>query len=83
MYYVYLLQSKKDGKFYIGYTSDLKLRYKQHIEGLVQSTKNRRPLQLVYYEAYGNKNLAEEREQKLKNFGSAYVGLLKRLDMRD
>jgi len=34
---------------------------------------------LIYYEAYNNKNLAEERERKLKKFGSAYSGLLKRI----
>jgi len=79
MFYTYLLQSEKDGKFYIGYSSDLRKRFKNHCEGKVKSTKNRRPLKLIYYESYSTKNLAQEREQKLKEFGSAYTALLKRL----
>ena len=83
MYYAYLLKSKKDNRFYIGYSSNLKLRFEQHCNGKVISTKNRRPLELIYYESYFKKELAEEREQKLKQFGSAYAGLLKRLKLRD
>ena len=83
MYYVYLLKSKKDNRFYIGYSLNLKLRFEQHCNGKVISTKNRRPLELIYYESYFKKELAEEREQKLKQFGSAYAGLLKRLKLRD
>jgi putative endonuclease len=83
MYYVYLLQSKRDEGFYIGYSSDLRNRFKEHVAGLVQSTRYRRPLELVYYEAYRSKHAAEERERKLKEFGSAYTGLLKRLGLKN
>jgi putative endonuclease len=83
MYYVYLLKSKKDLGFYIGYSSDLKRRFIEHVEGKVESTKNRRPLELIYYESYNIKELAEEREKKLKDFGSSYNALLKRLKLRD
>lgn len=83
MFYLYLLQSEKDKKFYIGSTSNLQLRFKQHSEGKVKSTSYRRPFKLIYYESYSNKGLAEDRERKLKKFGSAYVGLLKRLSLRD
>ena len=38
-YYTYVLLSKKDNKFYIGYTKNLKLRFEQHNKGKVQSTK--------------------------------------------
>ena len=51
MYYVYILKSEKDKKFYTGYTKNLKLRFEQHCNGKVGSTKNRRPLKLIYYEA--------------------------------
>ena len=40
MYYTYVLKSLKDGKNYIGSTSDLALRLKFHNEGLNKSTKN-------------------------------------------
>ncbi len=71
MYYVYILKSEKDKKIYIGYTSNLKLRYKEHHNGEVKSTKNRRPLELIYYEAYKNKKDAQDRENYLKGGGKA------------
>jgi len=50
-FYSYVLKSKKDNNFYTGVTTDLKGRIKEHYNGLVPSTKYRRPLQLIYYEA--------------------------------
>ncbi|KKS52291.1 MAG: GIY-YIG catalytic domain protein [Candidatus Magasanikbacteria bacterium GW2011_GWD2_43_18] len=79
MFYTYLLQSTKDNNFYIGSTTDLKRRFTEHNDGKVSSTKFRRPMKLVYYEAYPEEHLARVREQKLKDFGSAYTALLKRL----
>jgi len=51
MYYVYILLSKKDKNRYVGYTNNLKLRFEQHQKGKVESTKNRCPFTLIYYEA--------------------------------
>ena len=51
MYYTYVLLSQKDKKLYVGCTEDLKLRFEHHNQGLVESTKNRQPLELIYYEA--------------------------------
>jgi putative endonuclease len=79
MHYVYILKSSKDQGFYVGCSGDLKRRYFEHELGMVASTKHRKPLELVYYEAYSTKELAMKREKKLKDFGSAYIGLLKRL----
>ena len=62
------MKSKRDGKFYVGYTKNLKLRFEQHTKGLVRSTKNRVPLILVYYEACLNQNDATHREKYLKTF---------------
>ena len=67
-YYVYILLSKKDNKFYTGYTKNLKLRFEQHCKGLVESTKNRRPLELIYYEACLNQQDATHREKYLKTY---------------
>lgn len=55
MYYVYVLKSLKDGKLYIGYTSDLSKRIQYHNKGLSGATKNRRPFKLVFYEAFISK----------------------------
>ncbi|NMC36663.1 GIY-YIG nuclease family protein [Candidatus Beckwithbacteria bacterium] len=73
-YYTYVLLSLKDLKFYIGWTDNLKLRVKKHNNGKVVATKNRLPLQLVYYEACLSKDRAIEREKQLKTgFGRKYL----------
>jgi len=74
MYYTYVLKSKKDGKMYTGFTKDLKLRFEQHEKGLVQSTKHRRPLELIYYEACLSEDDALHRERYLKtHYGKMFL----------
>lgn len=68
MYYIYVLQSDNDGKFYTGFTKDLKLRLDQHNKGLVDSTRDRRQLRLVYYEACLHQNDAARREKYLTTY---------------
>ncbi len=68
-YYTYVLQSERDGNFYTGYTKNLKLRFEQHTKGLVSSTKDRRPLKLIYFEACLDRNDATHREKYLKKYG--------------
>jgi len=68
MYYTYVLRSKKDGKFYTGFTSDLKLRFEKHQKGQVESTRDRRPLELIYYEACIDRDDATHREKYLKTY---------------
>jgi len=65
-YYVYILYSKKVNKLYIGYCKDLRKRVEKHNKGYVRATKNRRPLKLVYYEAYREESDAKRRELYLK-----------------
>lgn len=73
-YYVYVLQSKKDGKWYTGYTYDLRKRLKEHNEGESTYTKGRGPFELVYYEAYRNRTDARSREKQIKSGpGRAYL----------
>ena len=68
MFYTYVLRSEKGGQFYVGFTKDLELRFEQHSKGLVESTKHRRPLQLIYYEACLNRDDATKREKYLKSY---------------
>ena len=68
MYYTYVLQSNIDGQFYAGYTKDLKLRFDQHSKGQVESTKERLPLKLIYYEACLNQGDAIKREKYFKTY---------------
>ena len=51
MYYVDVLLSLKDRKFYIGFSEDIKKRLADHSAGRNTSTKSRRPFKLIYYEA--------------------------------
>lgn len=66
MFYVYVLQSEKDGKFYVGFSTDLKKRVKYHKQGKNKSTKGRRPLKLIYYEAHASEKDARRREKYFK-----------------
>lgn len=78
-YFVYLLRSLKDGKFYIGFTTDVEKRLVAHSEGRNISTRNRRPLELIYFEAYRNKLDALGREKFLKS-GSGHRFIKKQLN---
>ena len=79
MFYVYVLKSGKDSSFYIGFADDLKARFIKHNQGLVRSTKNLRPLSLIYYEAYISKKDALIREKRLKHFAKGFASLRGRL----
>ncbi|MCA9371557.1 GIY-YIG nuclease family protein [Candidatus Woesebacteria bacterium] len=67
MYYVYILRSEKDHKLYTGYTTDVKKRIAFHNDGMNTSTRSRRPLKLIYYEAYTSELDARRRERFLKS----------------
>jgi len=70
-YFVYMLKSLKDEKFYTGHTADLKRRLKQHNGGRVRSTKARRPFELVYWEPLETRREAMLRERELKSLRRA------------
>jgi len=58
----------------VGFTSDLNRRLKRHNDGLVESTRPRKPFDLVYYEACVNKQDAIRREKYLKStYGKRYI----------
>jgi putative endonuclease len=73
-YYIYILKSLKDNKFYTGFTSNLKKRLAEHENGEVISTKDRLPLKLVYFEGCVNQKDATHREKYLKtSWGKRYI----------
>lgn len=73
-YYTYILHSEKDGNKYTGFTKNLKLRFQQHQNGEVQSTKHRRPFKLIYYEACTSKDDAIRRERYFKtHYGKMFL----------
>lgn len=67
-YYVYILQFKKDNKFYTGYTKNLKLRLEQHRRGIVESTRDRGSFKLIYFEGCLNQQDATHREKYFKTY---------------
>ena len=74
MYYVYISRSLKDRNLYTGYTNDLRKRFNMHNKARISSTKNRGPLELVYYEACLNQQDSTAREKFLKTgMGKRYL----------
>ena len=75
-FFVYVLFSIKDRKFYIGFTHNLGQRLREHSSGNVDSTRARRPLRLIYYESFINEGDAKAREVFLKSgFGRSQLKL--------
>ena len=65
-YYTYILKSLKDNGYYYGFTSDIHERLNRHNEGLVKSTKSRRPFVVNYFEEFELKSDALKRENYFK-----------------
>jgi len=73
-FYVYVLQSQKDLNFYAGFTTNLEQRIDNHSKGKVNSTKNRLPITLVYWEGCLSQEDATQREKYLKTaWGKRYI----------
>jgi len=66
-FFVYLLKSGKDNRFYIGQTKNVAARLAQHNAGQVKSTRSRRPLELIGVEEYATREEARFREHDLKH----------------
>ena len=78
MYQVYVLHSLKDGRYYIGSTSNLKARIHFHNSGKQRSTRHRIPFELVYSEIFESKTNALRREKQIKSYkgGEAFKKLI-------
>ena len=66
MFYVYILQSRKDFSFYTGQCDDLDKRMSKHFDGMSRYTASKRPLRLVYFEPYSTHSEAIKREKEIK-----------------
>lgn len=67
MYFLYILQSEKTKRFYIGSCVDVQRRLIQHNRGGTPSTKPYRPWKIIYVEQFDQKNDATKREWFLKH----------------
>jgi putative endonuclease len=77
-YYVNILCSLKDGKYYIGSSEDVEARVRFHNAGLQRSTRHRIPFELVYIETLVYKTVALKREKQIKSYkgGEAFKRLV-------
>jgi len=66
MYFVYVLKSRKDSLLYVGFTDNVEARFLRHQAGEVPATKFRRPLELIFFEAYTMRSDALRRERYFK-----------------
>ena len=66
-YFVYILQSERDGSFYVGHTADLEERINRHNQGRSLYTRGRLPWRLIYQEVFDSRSDAMKREQEIKS----------------
>ena len=78
MYYVYVLRSKKTGRYYIGYTNNLEERLKYHNSGRTISLRKHIPLEAIKVEEFRFYEDARKREKQIKKYksGNAFKKLL-------
>ena len=66
-YVVYILEDQKDKTWYIGFTTNLAERLRDHIKKRSPYTSKKKDLKLIYAELYLNKQDALGREKFLKS----------------
>jgi putative endonuclease len=78
LHYVYILQSLRDKRYYIGETSNVEQRLLFHNSGKQRSTRNRISFRLILVEEYTNRNEALKREKQIKSWkgGQAFQKLI-------
>jgi len=64
--YLYILQSEKSGRYYIGSTNDPARRLAQHQKGSVSATRNKGPWERVSLIEFPTPTLAKKAEYHLK-----------------
>ncbi|AVI51345.1 endonuclease [Pukyongia salina] len=66
-YYVYVLKSTMIEKHYVGFSTNVPRRLREHNAGKNRSTKPYRPYEILFIEAFDNKEGALSREKFLKS----------------
>ena len=70
MCWLYILKNEETNRYYIGSTSNLSRRLKQHSSGSIRTTRILKTDKLVYQEEFSNVTEAKLREKKLKSYKS-------------
>lgn len=71
--FVYIIQSIRSGRFYIGVSGDVVYRLTEHNEGKVISTRNRGQWELRLVKGYPNERYAKQIEYKWKKLKSRRI----------
>ena len=68
-FFVYIVRCSRDNSFYTGYTNNLNRRINQHNRGIgSRYTRSHGPVELLYYETFGTRRRAMQREREIKRF---------------
>jgi len=65
-YFVYIIESVKDGTYYIGSTQDIEERLQRHNQGRSKYTRTKQPWKLIYVEEYKDRTAAIKKELVIK-----------------
>ena len=65
-YFVNILESERDGSYYVGYTADLHRRIERHNKGGGRYTRGKLPWKLIYHEVFDSRAAAMKREREIK-----------------
>jgi putative endonuclease len=78
MYFVYILESLVQKKYYVGYTQDLQERLSRHNAGREKFTKKFLPWKIIYTEELLTRAMAVRREKQIKAYkgGEAFKELI-------
>ena len=78
MYFVYIIKSRKNDRFYIGSAQDVKERLRQHERGKTRSLKNKGPFDIIRIEEFETRTEAFSRERQIKRYkgGQAFKKLI-------
>ncbi len=68
-YAVYILQSEKTGRYYVGHSEEVEKRLRQHNAGESASTRHGVPWRLIYREVCKSRSDAIRRETQIKKRG--------------
>ncbi|PVD51730.1 endonuclease [Terrimonas sp.] len=74
MFFVYVIRSEIDERFYVGLTEDVERRLKEHNSKKTKSTKGYIPWKLCFFETFKTRIEARKREIYLKSgVGKEYI----------
>lgn len=82
MFYVYLLKSMKDNKYYIGQTENIDQRLYLHNAGKVKSTSTRRPFEMIGFKEFATRNEARWTEYQLKHHSDKKYKFIRELESK-